>query len=614
MNFACVGGVMSELRRESDTAGKDARTFVSRSTAGAFRLLLAANPLPMWVYDLETLRFVVVNDAAVAHYGYSRDEFLRMTLADIRPEEERARLYQTVAERRDALQHTGTWRHRRADGTLLEVDVTSHVLDWEGRAAVLVVAHDVTETHRLQRELARRALYDEATGLANSALFVDRTAAALARAGGHGHVGVVVVGLSGLDTVAATAGDAAGDALVVEVARRLRACCPAHETLARLGGGRFGLLCETGDRHGVLRLAGSVVAALEEPVAVRGFGELRASPAVGVALGEDQGNDAAGLVRDATSAMRHAAERGGESFVVANATLRRAALEAFETEQALAGALRGGQLRLAYQPVVDLHDGEVFACEALVRWERPGVGLVGPERFVPLAERAGLIVELGTWVIEHAVAEAATWPRRTSHRPRVGINLAPRQLHDERLVERFVGACAASGLSPAALCVELTESAFVSTDDYGAYRALAALREMGVEVAIDDFGTGYSALSYLKHLPVDVVKIDRGFIAGLGTDRADALLVEAIITLAHGLGLRVVAEGVETEPQLEGLRGLGCDAVQGYLLARPAATEDLPAVLDAAARAAGGRAAKTPTPRRGAPEPPNSRRRRWPPS
>ncbi len=584
-----------------------------RDPGGVFRLLLSANPLPMWIYDLETLRFVEVNDAAVAHYGYSRAEFLRMTIAEIRPEEDLPRLHRAVAERKDALRYSGTWCHRRSDGALLEVEVTSQLLDQEGRRAVLVVAHDVTETRRLQRELARRALYDDATGLANAALFVDRTAAALAREGDHGHVGVVVVGLSGLDAVAATAGDAAGDALVAEVARRLRGCCGARETLARLGGGRFALLCETSDRHGVLRLAGSVVAALEVPVAVAGLGELRAAPAVGVALGSDQDQDAAGIVRDATSAMRHAAERGGDSFVVANAELRRAALEAFETEQALAGALLAGQLHLLYQPVVDLHDGGVVACEALVRWERPGFGLVGPERFVPLAERSGLIVELGTWVIERAVAEAATWPGGSSHRPRVGINVAARQLHDERLVERITDACGAAGLSPAALCVELTESAFVATDDYGAYRALAALREMGVEVAIDDFGTGYSALSYLKHLPVDVVKIDRGFVAGLGTDRADALLVEAIVTVAHGLGLRVVAEGVETDAQLEVLRGLGCDAVQGYLLARPTPTGALPAVLDAASRAAGGQAARALAPRPRAPAPDPSRRRWQPP-
>ncbi|MDA8291221.1 MAG: EAL domain-containing protein [Actinomycetota bacterium] len=577
-------------------------------------MLLAANPLPMWVYDLETLRFVEVNEAAIAHYGYSRDEFLAMSISDIRPEEDRARLRQAIAERAGALQRSGTWRHRRADGTLLDVEVTSHALDWEGRPASLVVAHDVTETHRLQRELARRALYDDATGLANAALFVDRTAAALARAADRGHVGVVVVALSGLDAVAATAGDTAGDALVAEVARRLRACCRAQETLARLGGGRFAVLCVAGDRQGVLRLAESVVVALDEPVAVAGFGELRASPAVGVAVGDDHGQDAAGLVRDATSAMRHAAERGGDSFVVANAELRRAALEVFETEQALVGALRGGQLHLLYQPVVDLHGGEVVACEALVRWERPGIGLVGPDRFVPLAERNGLIGELGTWVIDHAVAEAASWPGRTRHRPRVGINLAARQLHDGRLVERFAAACAASGLSPTALCVELTESAFVATDDYRAYKSLAALRELGVEVAIDDFGTGYSALSYLKHLPLDVVKIDRGFVAGLGTDPADALLIEAIVTVAHGLDLRVVAEGVETRAQLEALRGLGCDAAQGYLLARPTATGALPAVLDAASRAAGGRTARVPAPRRGAPASDPSRRRWWPSS
>ena len=286
---------------------------------------------------------------------------------------------------------------------------------------------------------------------------------------------------------------------------------------------------------------------------------------------------------DATAAMRHAAERGGKSFVVANGELRRASLEALETEQALGEALRGEQLRLVYQPIVHLHDGRVVACEALVRWDRPGVGLVGPDRFVPLAERSGLIVELGAWVIERAVAEAAAWAIG-DHRPRVVVNLSGHQLSDEHLVKRFTEACSTSGVPPWSVGVELTESAFVAADDYGAYRSLAALREMGIEVAIDDFGTGYSSLSYLKHLPVDVIKIDRGFVAGLGMDRADALLVEAIITVSHGLGIRVVAEGIETRSQLEALRHLGCDDAQGYLLARPTPGKDVASAIRRARR------------------------------
>ncbi len=605
---------MSKMHREGDSGSEEATTLLSRDVGGAFRLLLAANPLPMWVYDLETLGFLEVNDAAVAHYGYTRAEFLKRSIADIRPNEDRARLHQILAERKDAFGYSGTWRHRRADGTLIDVEVTSHILDWEGRPASLVVAHDVTETRRLQEELARRALYDEATGLANAALFLDRTADALERAKGSLCVGVVVVGLSGLDALSSMAGDAAADALVAEVARRLGSCCSENETLARLGGGRFAVLCETAERDGVLRLANSVAAALEGSLSVPDFGELRAAPAVGVALGDGGDLDAAALVHDATSAMRHAAERGQRSFLFANPALRRADLEAFETERALAGALGAGELHLFYQPVVDLHDGGVVACEALVRWDRPEVGLVGPDRFIPLAERSGLIVELGAWVIDHAIAEAATWPGRPAHRPRVGINLSARQLHDDRLVERFIGACGASGLSPASVCVELTESAFVATDDYGAYKSLAALREMGIEVAIDDFGTGYSALSYLTHLPVDVVKIDRGFVAGLGADRADALLVEAIITVAHGLGLRVVAEGVETPAQLQALCDLGCDAAQGYLLARPTPSEDLPGVLDAATRAASGRAMTGAAPRGGPKMSAVSMRRTFPPA
>ena len=554
---------------------------------GAFRLLLAANPMPMWVYDLETLRFLEVNDAAVAHYGYSRAEFLAMTISDIRPAEDRARLKASVAVRRDVLQYSGSWRHRRGDGAILEVEVTSHLLEWAGRPAALVVAHDVTESRRLQVELSRRALFDDATGLPNAALFADRTASALGRSRSEGgHVGVLVVGLGGLEELASAVGDQAVDAMVRTTAERLRACCGAQETLARLGGGRFALLREANDEHAILQLGSSLVAALAHTVAVPGRGELKSGASVGIALADGQVGDAASLVLDAASAMRHAAERGEGHFVVFNAELRKSALETFETEQALLSATRLGQLHLCYQPVVDLAGGEVVACEALLRWVRPGVGLVGPDRFIPLAERSELIVELGDWVIEHAIAEAASWAARTGTQPKVAVNLSARQLRDERLVERFASACTASGLPPSSVGVELTESAFVATDDYGAYRVLAGLREIGIEVAIDDFGTGYSSLSYLKHLPVDVIKIDRGFIAGLGTDRADSLLVEATIQVAHGLDLSVVAEGVETATQLDRLRNLGCDAAQGYLFARPVPDADLPSAVERACQTA----------------------------
>ena len=358
---------------------------------------------------------------------------------------------------------------------------------------------------------------------------------------------------------------------------------PRPSRLARPGGGRFAIVCEARDDHAILALAASVTTALSRPVGLLRVGGLTCAASVGVAL--SGGEDAASLVRDASAAMRHASEHSGGHFIVSNAELRGRARETFTTEQALGHAVRLGELHLCYQPVVDLEDLEVVACEALLRWERPGLGLVSPERFIPVAERSGLIVELGAWVIEHAIVEAATWRARTGRERRVGVNLSARQLHDKHLVERFATACEASGLPPSSVCAELTESAFVATDDYDAHRVLAALRETGIEVAIDDLGTGYSSLAYLKHLPVDVVKIDRGFVAGLGVDRADALIVEAVVHVAHGLGVRVVAEGVETESQLEAVRALGCDAAQGYLLARPVRGEDLPSAIERACRA-----------------------------
>ena len=551
---------------------------LSNAQNGTFRTQLLTSPLPTWVYSLETLAFLEVNDAAIAHYGYSHEQFLAMTIEDIRPSEDRERLHESIVTPRETLQYSGLWRHRRADGSLIDVEITSHLLTWDGQPAALVVAHDVTEIHHLHAELAKRAHFDDVTGLANATLFHDRVAAAIERLPSDGTVtALLVLALDGLEVVESTMGGRVAEAMVVATADRLRAVCSSGHTVARLGRERFGVMCEARPEHEILTLARNVVNATAPLVPVPGHGGVKSVVSVGLAFADSETIDAASLVADAMSAMRHASERYGDHFVVFNNELRRDTRAAFETQQALAIASRHDELRLHYQPVVDFTAG-TSGCEALLRWERPGVGLVGPDHFIALAERSELIVDIGAWVIERAISDVAAWPE--SVRPtRVGINLSPRQLYDENLVERFVTSCAASGISLSSVCVELTESAFVATDDYDAYRILAKLRDLGVEVAIDDFGTGYSSLSYLKHLPFDVVKIDRAFVAGLGVDPTDALLIDAVIRVVHGLGSKVIAEGVETDVQLATLRELGCDAAQGYLLAHPVPSDELPSAL-----------------------------------
>lgn len=550
----------------------------------AFSLLLANHPLPAWVYDLETLRIVEVNAAAAACYGYSHDRFLELTVADLYPLAERDGLSPQGPQRRSVAEHSGTWRHLRADGTEIEVELTSSLLERQGRTAALVVARDVTEIRRLELELSRRALYDPLTGLANAALFVDRIGEATAR-GDSARLGVIVVGLDELDAVRANAGEEAAQAAVREIAGRLAACSERCSALASLGGGRFALLCVVDEDHEVLLVAGDVVRSVAGDIAVPTRRHLSLRASVGVALSATASGDAASLLADATSAMHHAAARADGQFVLSDVELRRSALESFETSQALATAARLDQLRLHYQPIVSLDHGDVVACEALVRWDRPGVGLVAPDRFVPLAERDGSIVDIGAWVLDNAIGEAAGWSTRSGRRPMVAVNIAARQLHDDRLVERFAAACDASGLTLSAVCAELTESAVVGDGDDRALGVLEELHDAGVEIAIDDFGAGYSSLAYLKHLPADVLKIDRSFVAGLGANRTDALLVRAAVHVANGIGFRVVAEGVETETQLDIVRELGCDDAQGFLLAPPTRLADLPAAMERAVAA-----------------------------
>jgi predicted signal transduction protein with EAL and GGDEF domain len=299
-----------------------------------------------------------------------------------------------------------------------------------------------------------------------------------------------------------------------------------------------------------------------EPFVLAG-GEVYLSTSVGIALagGPDERPD--DLIRDADAAMYRAKERGKARFEVFDEDMRASATHRLELETALRRALERGELRVHYQPALDVARREVVGSEALVRWEHPERGLLAPAEFLPLAEETGLIVPLGAWVLREACRTAAGWPEERE----VAVNLTARQIAQPDVVAVVAGALAEAGLEPARLCLELTESAVLGA---GAAETLRALKALGVKLAIDDFGTGWSSLGHLRSFPLDVVKLDRSFVAGLGTAPRDDAIAEAVISLAHALGLSTVAEGVETEGQRAVLERLGCDTAQGYLFGRPA--------------------------------------------
>jgi diguanylate cyclase (GGDEF)-like protein len=439
--------------------------------------------------------------------------------------------------------------------------------------------HDVTERERLTADLAHQAFHDSLTGLANQALFRNRVEHALTRADRHGtSLAVLFLDLDNFKTANDSLGHRAGDEVLVAVAGRLEGCLRGTDTAARLGGDEFAVLMEDVDGESdALEVARRMIGALDEPLTAAGR-EVFVGASVGIAFGS-AGTGADQLLRSADLAMYTAKRRGKGRAQVFEPAMHAAAVERLEVEAELRRALDRGGLTLHYQPIVALDTGRTCGVEALVRWPRPDGDLLSPAMFIPLAEETSLIHELGRQVLVQACTQTRRWQLgHPDHRDlTVSVNLSPRQLTDDRLLEDVRTALGVSGLPAGSLVLEITEGAMMH-DDVTAMAKLDQLRALGVRIAVDDFGTGYSSLSYLRRLPLDILKIDRAFVTAIGSEGGESML-ETIVSLAHALKLRTVAEGVETADQAEVLARLGCDLAQGYHLARPVAPERLEAML-----------------------------------
>ena len=447
------------------------------------------------------------------------------------------------------------------------------------------------ERKRAEVELTHQALHDALTGLPNRVLFLDRLKLALARSARRStHVAVLFLDLDRFKLINDSLGHEAGDAVLVDVATRLQNALRPGDTVSRFGGDEFTALCEdVPSERAVLMIAERMTEAVGLPFALsesEGGGETFLTASIGIAMAEgteEPDGSAESLVRDADAAMYRAKERGKSRVELFDERLRERAVQRLSIESALHRALERDELRLHYQPQVDLGSGRIVAWEALVRWEHPERGLLAPTEFVPVAEETGLIVPLGLWVLEEACRQAERWTSLPDAVPDpvMGVNLSARQLTSPDLLEMVARALAGAGLEPSRLCLEVTESV-VMEDAGGSVETLEALRDMGVQLAIDDFGSGYSALSSLKRFRVDVLKVDRAFVTGLGRDTTDGPIMAAIIDLTHALGVRAVGEGVERADQLAVLRALGCDLGQGFYFGRP----QPPEVAEAMARRA----------------------------
>ena len=469
------------------------------------------------------------------------------------------------------------------DGRVLDVEVTSVPVTYNGRAGVLSILHDVTERKQLEQQLAHQAFHDPLTNLANRVLFRDRVEHALQRAvRGGGTPAVLFIDLDNFKAVNDGLGHSAGDWLLIEVANRLQLCLRPADTVARLGGDEFAVLLDD-EAADAEEIAERILQHFRHPFTVQGT-DIVVTMSIGIAsLLPQQGAD--DVLRNADLALYRAKGEGKACVASFEPEMHVAALRRLELETELRRAIEGdteyGQLSLYYQPIARLSTGRMFGYEALVRWKHPERGLLEPLDFISLAEETGLIVPLGRWVLEEACRQTRDWQKRfgpllrgTGMSLMVGVNLSGRHLAQPELVDDVAATLKKTKLTPNHLVLEMTESMLVH-DNRATLERLHALKSLGVRLSIDDFGTGYSSLAYLERFPVDSLKMDRSFIASLdGHGDTKSPLAEAVIGLGRILGLKVVAEGIETKQQWERLRELGCGLGQGFYISYPLPAAD----------------------------------------
>jgi diguanylate cyclase (GGDEF)-like protein/PAS domain S-box-containing protein len=570
--------VASKLTEESRIASAREETF---------RSLFDENPRPLFVTSPATstspggdLQILSVNNAALELYGYSRVEFLALTLADLRPPEDRELMINNLHAVVGGRTHFENIRHCTKAGLVLNVEIDVRMTAFHGETAMIVCPDDVTDRVQLQGELEHQAFHDALTGLPNRSLFKDRLEHAHRRLQrGTGCYAVLMVDLDNFKTVNDSLGHAAGDALLMEVSHRLATTIRPGDTAARLGGDEFAILLEDLKvAHDASLAADRLHDALRDPFSVDGRA-LTITATIGVASSSG-GGAASDVVRNADVALYVGKANGKDRRDVFSDHMLSAAIERMTLEQDLRSGIGRGELMLMYQPKISAGTGRMKGVEALVRWNHPLRGLVAPDAFIPIAEQSGLINDIDAWVLDTACCQAQRWATSAVGPVPVAVNVSGRSLAAGTLLSRVTEALKQSGLAPGLLELEITESAAIPQDS-DALSVLQQIRDLGVRIAIDDFGTGYSVLSRLHGFPVDTIKIDLSFVRAIVSADQKAPIVDAMIAMGLGLGLTVVAEGVETEVQRAYLTKRGCTELQGYLFSRPVPPEQLAAQAEA---------------------------------
>lgn len=461
----------------------------------------------------------------------------------------------------------------RADGTVFPVELRAFLMrdDHDKPVGMWAIVRDITERKLADAQIHHLAHHDSLTGLPNRMALRQRLEQVMATARREDTgVAVMLVDLDRFKSINDTLGHMVGDQLLIEVAQRLKNAVRENDVVARLGGDEF-IVVVTNiiAPEAVSGVAGKIQAAVSQPYAIEGH-QLHTTPSVGISLFPADGDNAETLIRHADAAMYEAKSEGRNNWQYYSDSVSEAATERLKVETDLRGALQRGEFLLHFQPQMELASRRIVAVEALVRWQHPEMGLVPPDRFIPVAEDIGLIVPLGEWILDRACEQLRLWRDAGLGAIRMAVNLSALQLQQQSLQDVVTGTLQRHGLTPADLELEVTES-MAMRHPAVTVAALGQLKQLGVTVALDDFGTGYSSLSYLKLLPIDSLKLDRSFVGDIETDSSDATICRVTCSLAHELGLTLIAEGVETEAQFAFLKNLGCDLMQGYWLCRPLA-------------------------------------------
>lgn len=554
---------------------EDARA--ARQTTEEYRLTFDTNPHPLWILDKETLEFLAVNQAACEKHGYTREEFGKIKLPDILEESMVSETLGQIALPNPNSNRAS--RHVRKDGTEMAMDITAHNIIFRGRPARFVLGIDVSEREELERQVQHHSRHDILTGLPNRVLFEEQLKGVLARAlEAKEKVAVLCLNLDRFKRINDTYGTGIGDECLKQVADILRGLAGAMDLVARTEGDGFALVL-TGLRSGfpAERVLNELGEMFREPLVAHET-KVRLSFSAGLALCPDDGIEAARLWRGAESALSRARAAGGGQVVWSSSELRIAAEEQMEMEAFMRTQLEERGFHLAYQPLYRM-DGHVDGLEALLRLHHPVHGPISPGRLIPLAEESGLILPLGDWVIEEVCRQLQAWQRDGIDTVPIAVNVSALQLMQNGFAERLLGIISRFEIHPKQLQLEVTEST-VMLNEAEVTKQMALLSEIGIRFSIDDFGTGYSSLHRLDKLPLGVLKIDRTFTERLCAVNGTRSIVEAIISMAKALDMRIVAEGVEREEQMFMLSEMGCDYLQGFLFSRPVPPGAVPGLLE----------------------------------